>query len=1128
MEKNRKKWFPEQCIPGKFLRMMKLTFLFCCVGILQVSAISYAQTGTVSIRVRQASVMTILQMIEAQSEYTFVYNNEQVNHLKPVSLDVKDEKITSILDACLKDTGLSYELVDKVIVINQRSHTPQASQTIMGVVKDKSGNPLPGVSVFIKGTNVGVATDAEGNFRMDVPEVENVILVFSFIGMEKQEVNYTGQKTLHIVMKEDATEMEEVVVNGYFSKNKDSFTGTAVVVTKDELSKVSSNNLISALQVFDPSFRLQENVEMGSNPNSLPDFRIRGNSGFGAEGLSESKLKNDPNLPTFILDGYEVDVEKIFDLNMDRIESVTILKDASATAIYGSRAANGVVVVTTKSPEPGELKVSYNMTLTLTAPDLSDYNLLDAAGKLEAEYLSGYYTSDDLYTQQRLDKDYAYRLGNVKRGVDTYWLSQPLETAVGHKHSLYIEGGDKNVRYGVDVNYQANPGVMKKSKRDRMGLGFLLSYNLKNKLLFRNKLSVDKVKSKESPYGSFSLFAQANPYFPTHDEEGNLIKEYPQYVSASYRHLNPLYEARLNHKDETQYLEMTNNFDLDWFINEQFRIKGRVSYSERNDKQEKFIDPGSNRYEAYDYQEGEGILKKGEAYNFDQKSSNLDANIVLTYSQKFGKHYLNGALGGNLIEKKYSNESYSVIGFPAGNMDYVSFGKEFKDEAPAGEEGVSRLIGAFLNLNYTYNNKYLLDLSGRLDGSSQFGSDKRFAPFWSAGIGWNIHNEKFFGGIKGIVNHLKLSANAGQTGKASFSAYEAQNVFEYYKGQWYAGGLGASVKALGNPDLEWEKTNSYDFNFEVQFLNGLISANANYYIKQTKDLLADVSLPLSNGFESYRDNMGQLDNRGFELSLRGFVLRRDDVVVSLFGSMARNRNEIKKVSNALKAQNEAIDKEQDEYEPERYERFETAKPRIQFKEGESTTTIYAVRSLGINPANGKEIFLDRKGNITYQWSAADKVACGDTEPKFSGSFGANADYKGFNLNLSFLYQFGGQVYNQTLVDRVEDASIIYNVDRRVLEERWQRPGDRTFYKDIKAKTRTELTSRMVQDENILQLKSLSLSYTFPQALTQKWHMERLKLMFLMEDVFRVSTVKRERGLDYPFARAFNFGLQVQF
>lgn len=910
-----------------------------------------AQTTRITVHLQNAGFEDFIRQIKQQTDYTFFYNDRIVSSIEPITLNKENAPLEEVLRETLQPKGFSFSINDRTIVIRKGATAEPHQQTVIrGKVSDAKGAPLPGVTVQIKGTGMGVSTDHEGRYELTLPTSNEVTLIFSFIGMKAQEIPYSGQTEINVTMHEEVSEMEEVVVNGYFTKNKNSFTGTAVVVTKEELSKVASSNVISALQVFDPSFRLQENIEMGSNPNSLPDFRIRGNSGFGAEGLSETRLRNDPNLPTFILDGYEVEVEKIFDLNIDRIESVTILKDASATAIYGSRAANGVVVVTTKTPEAGELKVSYNLNMTFTAPDLSDYNLLDAAGKLEAEKLSGYYTSDDMYTQQLLDKDYAYRLSNVKRGVNTYWLSQPLRTAVGHKHSLYIEGGDKSVRYGIDLSYQGNPGVMKKSKRDRMGLGFLLSYNLNNKLLFRNRLSVDKVNAKESPYGSFSEFTKANPYFPVHDENGHLIKEYPQYIAASYRQLNPLYEGQLNHKDENRYLEVANNFDLDWFINDNFRLKGRVSYSERNDKREKFTDPASNRYEGYDYQEGEGILKKGEAYNFDEKSSKLDANVVLTYNQQFGKHYLNGALGGNLIQNKYANESYRVIGFPSGNMDYVSFGKEFKDLSPSGEEGMSRLAGMFLNLNYTFNNKYLLDLSGRMDGSSQFGSEKRYAPFWAAGIGWNIHQEKFFEGAKSIVNHLKISANAGQTGKASFSAYEAQNVFEYYRGQWYAGGLGVSVKALGNPNLEWEKTNSYDFNFEIQFLNGLISATANYYLKQTKDLLTDISLPLSNGFETYRENMGQLDNRGFELSLRGFAFRRDDLVVSLFGTMARNINEIKKVSNSLKAQNELIDKEQDADAANGRTKLT---PRVQFKEGESTTAIYAVRSLGINPANGR-------------------------------------------------------------------------------------------------------------------------------------------------------------------------------
>lgn len=584
MKKNRKRWYPEEGIPGKFLRKMKLILFLCWAGMMQVSAMSYAQTGTVSIRVKETALHEIFQLIEAQCGYTFVYNNEQLNGLKPVSIEMTDAKISKVLDECLKGTDLRYELLDQIIVINRRSALPQTALDLQGTVKDKEGNPLPGVSVFIKGTTIGVATDVDGKFKMQLPEMENMVLVFSFTGMKKQEVKYTKQPVLNIVMEEDVAEMEEVVVNGYFTKNKDSFTGNAVVVSKDELAKVSSNNLLSALQVFDPSFRLKDNVDMGSNPNSMPNFRIRGNSGFGAEGLSEANLKNDPNLPTFILDGYEVDVEKIFDLNMDRIESVTILKDASATAIYGSRAANGVVVVTTKAPQEGQLRVSYNLNVALNAPDLSDYHLLNAKEKLEAEVAGGLYESEYMDLQQLLRMDYADRLKRVKSGVDTYWLSQPLEVAVGHKHSLYVEGGDKSIRYGIDLNYQANPGVMKKSSRDRFGVGFLLSYNLNNKLLFRNKLTVDKVKSKESPYGTFRDYALANPYERVHDDDGNLIESYDTHVATTARYLNPLYEATLNHKDESVYSSWTDNFDFDWFINDHFRLKARVTYSERTDK----------------------------------------------------------------------------------------------------------------------------------------------------------------------------------------------------------------------------------------------------------------------------------------------------------------------------------------------------------------------------------------------------------------------------------------------------------------------------------------------------------------------------------------------------------------
>ncbi len=1094
-----------------------------------ISAQSNPDEGrTITYRCTNQSLHKALSEVERLSGYYRIQYVMADVEPYTVTADIQAQPVTEAVAALLKSTPLKFDVNGRFVqVYNPAKRERQSGEkgVATGRVVDEQGEPLIGVSVREAHGKNGTVTDMDGRFSLRMTKGSGR-LVFSYIGMKTQTADYKGEGVLDVTLSEDSERIDEVVVNGYYTKNKSSFTGNAVSVSRDELMKVSHSNLMTALQVFDPSFKLQEDISAGSNPNAVPSMRIRGDSGFGE--ISETNLKNDPNLPTFILDGYEVTAEKVYDLNMDRVESVTILKDASATAIYGSRAANGVIVITTKAPEPGRLRVSYQFDGVVQTPDLRDYNLMNAAEKLEAERLAGYYENPgDPFTQQASDKDYALRLSNVRRGVDTYWLSQPIQTIVGQKHSLYLEGGDESIRYGVSANYQNNPGVMKESFRNRYGLEVNLQYNWKNKLLFRNMLSVNRVKSQESPYGSFTEYAQTNPYWPVRDENGELIKQYEQNIVTTYVLRNPLGEALLNNRDESEYLEVTNNFNFEWYITQHWRFKGQLSYTMRRDHAYSFVDPNSVRYNYSDYQEGDGVLKKGEAYNYDESSHTLDANALMTYSQNFGSHYLNAALGVNMTETKYSNVGFGVIGFPSSNMDYVSFGKEFQNSSPDGEEGLSRLFGSFLNFNYTYNNIYLFDLSGRMDGSSSFGKDSHFAPFWSVGIGWNVHNEKWFT-RKDIVNHLKLTMNVGETGKASFSPYEAQNMFTYYKGKYYAGGVGAIITTFGNEDLQWEKTRSWDINLETEFLNGAISAKFSYYNKLTNDLVSNVTLPQSSGFTYYRANIGKMENSGYEVNLRVFPVRTQNLHVSLFGTLAHNRNVIKEISNALKARNEQIDKEQDDYEADYGERYETAKPQVEFKEGESTTTIYAVRSLGINPANGKEVYLDRYGNPTYTWSSADKVACGDTSPTVQGSFGANADWKGFNLNMSFLYECGGQLYNQTLVDRVENANVAYNVDRRFLYDRWQEPGDIARFKDIRDDSRTELTSRMIQDNNVLQFKSLSLSYTFPQDWTRRWAIDRLKLTFLVEDLFYWSTVKRERGTDYPYSHSFNFGLQVQF
>lgn len=1109
----------------KYSIVLLLAILTCNSSAISREKINRLSTNTfiaqksITLNFKNQPISVVLKSIQEQSGIDFVIDENLKNILSSVTINVSNSTVEAALNLILKNSGYSYKITNNLVTfikIVENSNTQQNnSRKVKGKIIDtQTKAAIVGATVIVKGTTNGAITDEQGNFNITVKNGNE--LEISCTGMTPiTKVITASDDNLTLSMAKDVLTVEDIVVNGYYARSKESLTGSAVVVKGAELQKVSSSNLINALQVFDPSFRVSENVDMGSNPNALPDFRIRGNSGLGV--ISEGTLKGSPNLPTFILDGYEVDVEKIYDMDLNRVESVTILKDASATAIYGSRAANGVVVVTTKTPEAGKLRVAYNFTGTIQAPDLSDYNLLNAADKLKAEVFGGLYDSRDSEDlEQQLRLDYASRQRSIMEGVDTYWLSQPLRTAFGHKHSLYIDGGDNAVRYAIDVNYQANPGVMKKSNRDRFGAGFQLSYNYKDKLLFKNYITVEKVKSNETTYGAFSEYAKMNPYYRPYDEDGNLIGEYKQNIVVSYRNYNPLYQSTLNNVDRDNQFGWANNFDFDWKIINSIRFKARFAYSEKYSNNYKYNSPKMLEYRSRDL----SVFERGKATSGTGRTSSWDTNVVLSYNNAFGNHFLNAVVGGNLIENSSSSEGYNVRGFANEILDIPSYANSFDGSAPDGSEGTTRLASTFANLNYSYNNRYLFDASFRLDGSSMYGFEKRSAPFWSLGLGWNIHHEKFLSKID-VINHLKVTANIGITGKASFAPYESRTSFQYNRTQWYSSSVGATLMAMGNSSLEWEKTTLKDIRLEIGFFNNLIFVSGNYYVKDTKDLLSDVTLPYSSGFKSYKENIGSLKNEGYEISLKAFVLRRSECNINIYGSLAHNKNTIKEISNSLKGYNDEID---DLMNSE----GNGSKTKIKFLEGQSTSAIYAVMSHGINPANGKELFINRDGSLSYDWNASQQVVCGDTEPLLSGTLGTNIDYKGFNLNFNFLYEMGGEVYNQTLVDRVENANLRWNVDKRVLNDRWQKPGDVAKFKDIRDQSVSNTSSRFVEKNNLLRLQSLSFSYTLDKELTKKWSIEKVKIGFLMNDVFRAATVKQERGLTYPFARSFNVNLQVQF
>ena len=582
----------------KLVLMHFLTFLLLLI-LLPGMAITHAQ-NKISIEMQNVSLQDVFTAIQQQSHLRFLYSNEDVDHIKIELLKSEQEEIGTILDQVLENTGLTWQMQDHIIFVKKAKITvpPVESVKITGKVTDKTGNPLPGVTVAIKGTSLGGATDVDGNYSIEIPSGKEIVLVFSFVGMKTREILYQGKENINVVLEEEVKGMDEVVVTGYFNKNKSSFTGTAKSYTAEELKQVNPVNLLSALSILDPSFKMIENNLDGSNPNVIPDFQIRGTASMPSTNELTSSFVGSPNMPTFIMDGFEVTAEKVFDLDPMRIESMTILKDAAATAIYGSRASNGVVVINTKQPEAGKLRLLYNLDVSFNIPDLTDYDLLNATEKLQLGKAAGYFDPFGTIDQtEARERDYNYRLGLVQQGYNTYWLDKPLEVAIGHKHTLSVEGGEKAMRYSLDLTYENVPGVMKESGRQRMGMGTMLLYRFKN-LTFRNNMTYDNVKSTNSPYGSFREYATLNPYYPYQDENGNYLKELETNSDILGRKsvINPLYNTTLNVIDETSYSEFANNFGIDWYINADLRLKGNFAIRHKKKRRYCIQTGGSYRF----------------------------------------------------------------------------------------------------------------------------------------------------------------------------------------------------------------------------------------------------------------------------------------------------------------------------------------------------------------------------------------------------------------------------------------------------------------------------------------------------------------------------------------------------
>lgn len=1077
---------------------------------LHVTASSFAQHLT--IRKNNAALTEVFKDIRKQSGYDFIYSDKLIKSAKPVTVNFDRKNLREGLDEIFSEQPFTYNIKGTTITLKSKPNelsnlTIKEVQQyqISGVVTDESGNPIVGVNVLAVNSRINTVTDQRGSYRINLQE-RNDSLRFTYVGYKSKNIIIGQQRQVNVKLEAADTKMQDVVVTGVYTRSKDSFTGSATTYTGEELKAIANTNIIQSLKTLDPVFAVLENNQFGSDPNRLPDLEIRGKS--SVVGLKE-EFGVDPNQPLFVLDGFETSLRTVMDLDMERVASITILKDAASTAIYGSKAANGVVVIETKQPLPGQLRISYNSNFNVSAPDFSSYNLMNSTEKLQFELLAGRY--DFGYwdgTGVKKMELYNQRLEDVLSGVDTYWLNEPVRTGINQRQTIYAEGGDANMRYGIGANYNGITGVMKDSRRNTFSGNVDLIYR-KNKFQFSNKLTLNFVNSTD-PVVPFSSYARANPYYRKYNEEGFVDK---WLVNVSDEQVqNPLWNAHLNSRNLGKGNSINNNFAAEYAVFPSLRIRARFGATKTVDETDNFISPESTQYDRID------PLLRGSLTYKNTNSLQYEGELTATYGRVFNeKHRINAVTGGRLASNESLLNGYTAQGFSKGNYTTAAFAKRFPENGkPAYNESASRSNSFYINGGYSYAERYLMDLTYRLSGSSVFGSNKRYANTWSTGLAWNMHNESFLKDTNWI-NLLKLRASVGNPGNQNFSSYQTYTTYMFSNANTNFFGESVALSGLGNPDLKWQTTIDKNVGIDVSFMRRKLMFNVDYFHKNTDPLLINIGVPSSLGITTVLTNLGNQESKGFNGTLTYSPIY-DPANRRIWSFRYNFRTESSKIDNI----GNALDKFNESGRNNNLRRYYN---------GANPDALWTVVSGGIDPSSGEELFIKKNGTYTLNYDFDDEVQVGINRPKIEGTIGTSFTYKGFSANIDFRYRMGGQAFNTALFDKVENitfAGLRSNQDKRALYDRWQKPGDISPYKGISLTKKTQMSSRFVEEDNSIALESFRIGYEFMGGWMKQARIRSLRLNAYMNDLFVISTIKTERGIDYPFARTVSFSASVSF
>ena len=997
-----------------------------------------------------------------------------------------------------------------IIIFSFSNFQQLQAQIISGKVTDEAGDAIPGVTIFLKGTTQGTVTDIEGNYRLNASPDD--VIVYSYIGFLTQEIAVGSQSTIDVTLSEDATELNEVIITGYSSQKKKDIIGSIASIEAEDIQGIALTGMDQALQGKAAGVQV---TQSSGTPGGGITVRVRGSTSISAS-----------NRPLFIIDGVPVETgalalrsfggqndNALATLNPNDIESFQVLKDASAKAIYGSRAANGVVLITTKRGQSEQ--TSFNLDVQRGIIDITNkVELLNAEQLLELQ-------REALVNAGR-DPDESGLIAGVTDQINTDWLDEILRQGIMEQYQLSVSGGSRSTKYYTSLAYRREEGIQLNNQFERFSATINVDHKASEKFSFGTNLMLsrivnNRVKGDNFLDGVYSGAIKSLPYYYPYDEFGRIIgPNNPAY--AGFPNFNPVGQAILP-RFETTALKILGGIYGEYQILENLKFRSKISVDYNNVVEDQF-EPSNTAIG--------GFLESVGGQGYGVYSTGIYATVVnsnvLTYNTTIGNnHNLNVLFGTEFLQS--TNRSSNVQGrlFPSDDFTYIT-------SAGIVDAGSSFFIQNGLNSYFTeikYDNtdRFFLSVSGRYDGSSRFGENNQFGFFPSFSAGWRMTRESFIEPL-GIFDDLKLRTSYGFTGNERIGDFQFLGTFA---ATTYNGASGTGPSNLENPDLKWERTREFNAGIDMSFLAGRLQASFDYYDNLTDDLLFDEPIPFTTGFGSLQGNIGNISNKGMELAITSINMD-DQLKWSTTFNISRNINEVVSLADTLPI----------------FSGFSASgvgNTNI-VKEGEPLGTFWGLEFLGVDPATGDALYDDT--NLDGQITADDAKILGNAQPDFIGGITNNLQYGPFDLSIFFQFSYGNDMLNLSntgLLNAGEDLN--YNQVIKALD-RWRQPGDITDVPRYEAEnTRNNWhSSRFIEDASFLRLKNVSIGYTLPDRLLNKYFVQSARVYASATNLWTLTSYTggdpeissidgstTAQGIDFftlPQVRTIMVGLNVKF